>query len=300
MYRPLLSLLIAFAGYSLLNISQAGQKIGLGLLRTHRLRGSLVWVVATLGTSAAAFVTLLALSMGSVSLVGAMAGSGLASLALFSWLVMKEPIGSREIAGVGIIFVAALLIGAFARQPVVRTPRIGTLYTVFAVFCGSYAILWTVFHRRSPLVATVIAGFAGTLGGFVALFQKVSTTEHGRSQSLARALESLPTAPANAAETLSSPYALAWIVLGVLSMLVLQFAYRKAAAIRIIPSFAANSVVVPILGGMLVFGDTLHPLQWAGVGLIVAGVLLLTLRPPEPDAPSHGGLPARRRGRRLD
>jgi len=280
MYRPLLSLLIAFAGYSILNLSQAGQKIGLGLLKTRRLQGSLIWAAATLGTSAAAFINLLALSLGSVSLVGAMAGSGLASLALFSWLVMKEPIGPRELAGIGVIFGAALLVGAFARAPQGATPRIGVLYTVLGAFCAAYAALWAVFHRRDPLVATVIAGFSGALGGFVALFQKVSTSEHGRSQSLARGLEAVPAPSGGVAETLSNPYALAWIVLSVLSMLVIQFAYRRGTAIRIIPAFSANFVVVPVLGGVLVFGESLHPLQWAGVVLIVAGVLLLTLRLP--------------------
>ncbi|MBN1835689.1 MAG: DMT family transporter [Spirochaetales bacterium] len=282
MYRPVLSLLVAFAGYSILNISQAGQKIGLGLVRTHRFRGSVIWAAATLGTSAAAFVNLYALSLGSVSLVGAMAGSGLASLALFSWLVMREPIGVRELAGIGTVFAAAALIGAFAADPAAAAPRLRSLYLLLAGCSAGYAVLWAAFRRRDRLAAPLIAGFSGALGGFVALFQKVSTTEHGRSRSLARGLEALPSQPGGVAETLSNPYALAWIVLSVLSMVVIQFAYRRGNAIRIIPAFSANYVVFPILGGMVVFGETLHPFQWVGVALIVAGVLVLTVRGREP------------------
>ena len=188
MYRPLLSLLVAFTGYSLLSISQAGQKIGLSLLKTRRLPGSLIWTAATLGTLVAALINLYAPSLGSVSLVGAMAGSGLASLALFSWLVMKERVGAQELAGIGIIFAAAVLIGALARPSGSRTPRVEVLYAILGAVSVGYTVLWTAFHRRNPLVATVIAGFSGTLGGFVALFQKLSTTEQGRSQSLARGL----------------------------------------------------------------------------------------------------------------
>ena len=169
------------------------------------------------------------------------------------------------------------------------------LYAFLAVVCVAYTALWLGFRRRDSLAAPVIAGFSGALGGFVALFQKVSTTEHGRSRSLARGLAAAPAGPA-AAETLSNPYALAWIVLSVLSMLVIQFAYRRGAAIRIIPAFSANFIVVPILGGVLVFGEVLHPLQWVGTVLIVAGVLLLTLRPRAPGGLQRTGSAGSRRG----
>lgn len=280
MHNPLLSLLVAFAGYSLLNISQAAQKIGLGVARSRKLTGSLIWAAATLGTSGAAFVNLYALSMGSVTLVGAMAGSGLASLAVFSRLVLKEPIGRRELAGIGVILAAAVLIGAFARAQPPAVPRMAVLYGLLAAISAVYTILWVLFRRRDSLVAMVIAAFAGSLGGFVALFQKISTTDYGRTRSLVRAVDSLRAPPGPVGETLTNPYALAWIVLSILSMLVLQFAYRRGKAIRIIPAFSASFVMVPILGGMLVFGESLHPLQIAGVLLIVAGVLMLTLKPP--------------------
>ena len=281
MYKPLLSLLVAFAGYSLLNISQAGQKIGLELFRTRKLAGAVLWLAATLGTSGAAFVNLYALSVGSVSLVGAMAGSGLASLALFSWLVMKEPISSRELVGIGVIFAAAVLMGAFGGPRFVEAPRIRILYLLLGSLALLYTILWILLRDRGPAIATVIAAFSGTLGGFVALFQKVSTTEHGRSLSLARRVESSRAGFIALEETLSNPFALAWIALSVLSMLVIQFAYRHGKAIRIIPAFSASFIVIPIVGGMLVFGETLRPLQWLGVASIIAGVLLLTLKAPE-------------------
>ena len=91
-----LAVLVAFAGYSLLNISQATQKIGLGLYQTHRLKGALLWAAATGCTSVSVFIVLYAVSLGSVSVVGAMAGTGLASLVIFSGLVMKERITFRE------------------------------------------------------------------------------------------------------------------------------------------------------------------------------------------------------------
>jgi drug/metabolite transporter (DMT)-like permease len=61
-------------------------------------------------------------------------------------------------------------------------------------------------------------------------------------------------------------------------MVVMQFAYRRGKAIQLIPAFAANTIAVPVVGGVLAFGERLHPLQWIGVILIFSGVLLLTLK----------------------
>jgi drug/metabolite transporter (DMT)-like permease len=81
-----------------------------------------------------------------------------------------------------------------------------------------------------------------------------------------------------AANLLSNPWALTWIVISLVSMVVMQFAYRRGKAIRLIPAFAANTIVIPVVGGVLAFGERLHPFQWIGVTLIFAGVLLLTLK----------------------
>jgi drug/metabolite transporter (DMT)-like permease len=61
-------------------------------------------------------------------------------------------------------------------------------------------------------------------------------------------------------------------------MLVLQFSYKSDRAIRIVPVFSANYIVIPVLGGVICFGENLHALQWLGVSLILVGVLVLTLK----------------------
>ncbi len=274
MIGSLPSLLLAFLGYSILNISQACQKLGLALWPRRRLMGGLIWSGGTAGTSAAVVVILAAVSLGQVSLVGAMAGSGLASLALFSRFVLKERFGRRELAGIGVILAAAALVGISGGKPSAGEPALSWLFLLFGGLCAAYLLAWAALARKGA-VGLVIAGFAGALGGFVPIVQKISASEAARSLSLLSAGR-----PAgSAAETLSNPYAAAWIVISVLSMLVLQFAHRREQAIRTIPAFAANTIIVPLLGGLAVFGERLHPLQWAGVAGIVTGVLLLTLPP---------------------
>ena len=83
MAKILLSMLIAFIGYSAQYIAAACQKIGLKVKETKKLKGWAIWVLATSFTSVSVFIVLYAVAIGNVSIVGAMAGTGLVSLAVF-------------------------------------------------------------------------------------------------------------------------------------------------------------------------------------------------------------------------
>jgi drug/metabolite transporter (DMT)-like permease len=283
MTKAVLSLVFAFTGYSIHAIAQAGQKIGLAASRTHRVRGLCLWLGATLSMPASALLVLYAVSLGNVSLVGVMSGSGLASLVLFSHLVMRERIERREIIGVAMVFAAAALIGAFAGDVQQVESTHPGLYFYLASVCAAYLLTWLVVRKRERLAGIVIAGLSGALSGFVPLLQKLSTSSFARARSLIRlhlkSDRALAVAAEKAAELLSNPWALAWIAISLLSMIVMQFAYRRDKAIRLIPSFAANTIAIPVLGGVLVFGERLHPLQWLGVFLIASGVFLITVKP---------------------
>jgi drug/metabolite transporter (DMT)-like permease len=296
MSRTFVSLILAFCGYSLHNLGQAGQKIGLELARRRRLAGAAVWIVASLATSAAAFLLLYAVSVGSVALVGAMGGSGLATLALFSHWVLKEPINRPALGGIALIFVGSGLIGALSRPMPATHPQPAVLFAFLAGLCLLYIALWVALRRRQGAAGVVIAGYAGALGGVIPLFQKLSTSEFGRARSLlelefqtpGRFLEMVE----HGAEILSNPFALVWMGIAIGSTVIMQFSYARGSAIRVIPSFAANFITVPVIGGLLCYGERLHLLQWAGVVLIVGGVLLLTLRGGA--AVGHGSIAARR------
>ncbi|UCF99777.1 MAG: EamA family transporter [Spirochaetaceae bacterium] len=277
-----LSLLAAFAGYSIHAIAQAGQKIGLAIAEQRRTKGLLVWVLSTVSMPLAIFLVLYAVSTGNAAIVGAMSGSGLASLAVFSHLYMHERITKREIVGVFTIVTAAILIGSFQLEPTAKETSLSTLYIYLPVVCLTYMILWTLFRKRGHIVGIVISGLAGALGGFVPLFQKVSTSSLGLSRAVLHLQfqreNTLTTLLQKGARLLSNPWALAWIAISLISMVVMQFAYRRGKAIQLIPAFAGNTIAIPVVGGVLAFSERLHPLQWIGVTLILAGVLLLTFK----------------------
>ena len=274
-----LTILLAFVGNSVLNISQAGQKLGLALMRRDRRRGALLWTGSLLATTVAALIGWVAVTIGRVALVGAMAGSGLASLALFSFLVMKEKIRPRELTGIALMAVSAVLIGLFQRELPLGEPSLRRLFPYLAVLCAAALLAWLLLRGRSRVVGPVIAGFSGVLGGFVPLFQKVSSSTAGRGSSfLASVLEE-----GHWAHAMANPFTPLWILLSIASMAVIQFAYRHERAVRLIPYFTSCSILVPVLGGVLVFGERLQAAQWAGVALILAGLMLLTL--PAADSP---------------
>jgi uncharacterized membrane protein len=277
-----LSLIAAFAGYSIHAIAQAGQKIGLATLTKRKVNGLVIWILSTLSMPVAVSLILYAVSIGNASLVGAMSGSGLASLAVFSHLFMHERITKRELVGVFTIVIAAILIGSFRVDTSAAEAKLTTLYIFFPAVCGAYLLLWLALQRISRFVGIVIAGFAGALGGFVPLFQKVSTSPLGLSSPLLRfrfGEENAVTALlGRGADLLSNPWAVAWIVISLVSMVVMQFAYKRGKAIQLIPAFAANTILIPVVGGVLAFSERLHVAQWIGVVLIFAGVFLLTIR----------------------
>jgi uncharacterized membrane protein len=286
MTNVVLSMLIAFGGYSILNIAQACQKIALGLMERRRAAGAFAWVGATLATTASSFVVLYAVHLGSVSLVGAMAGTGLASLSLFSAFVMREKARGRELAGVGVVLGAAVLIGLFSQEMASETGSVIWMFVFLGCVAaaGSLAVLAAALGKKPTGVA--IGCLAGALGGFIPLFQKISTSELGRRSSLVGAAD-LPSAGGVAAtggllrragEIFANPYTAAWVALSLLSMIVLQFALKRDRAIRIIPAFTSSLILLPVIGGALFFGERLSAPQIAGVVLILGGVLLITYR----------------------
>jgi uncharacterized membrane protein len=271
-----LTLLLAFLGNSILNISQAGQKLGLALMGRDRRRGALLWFGSLLGTTVSALISWVAVTIGRVALVGAMAGSGLASLAVFSFLVLKEKIRARELAGIALMAGSAVLIGLFQRELPRAEPSLPRLFPYLAVLCVAALLAWLALRGRSRDVGPVIAGFAGVLGGFVPLFQKVSSSTIGRGSSfVAEILEE-----GHWAHAVANPFTPLWILLSIASMAVIQFAYRHERAVRLIPYFTFSSILVPVLGGVLAFGDRLQIGQWVGIALILTGLMLLTLPAP--------------------
>lgn len=276
MQSALVALPVAFAGYSLLNVGQAVQKIGLDRTPRERLGGWSVWALGTIMTFVSVMVVLYAVSVGNVSLVGAMAGTGLVSLVLFSRFVMNERTTRRELAGVGVVIAGAVLVSLQASGTGDEF-RPGWIIGLLGGAAVVYAILWILSGTMSFPPGIAIASLAGVLGGGSTVVQKISTGAQGAQSSLlGSALEADSGSLADILARLANPYTVLWVGMSVVSMVVLQFAYGRDRAIRIIPSFSAHFIAMPVLGGVLGFGEPFSAIQIVGVLGIVAGVFAIT------------------------
>ena len=278
----LIALLFAFAGYSVMNIAQAGQKIGLEKKQNRPAAGWLLWVGATVGTLVGVAVVLAALSMGAVSLVGSMAGSGLVTLAVFSHFVMGESLGWRDIVSILTIVAGSVLIGLFAAEQSELVPRWMLLHGFVLALCVVYALAWLA-GGRSGRAGIVLGGFGGALAGASMLYQNAATITANVG-----ALVSFPLRAGLSPERLIgllNPYLYLWFALSMGAFFVLQIAYGRGTAIQVIPAFNVNFITVPVIGGVIGFSEVVGLMQWAGIVIILAGTILLT-------APSAGPRPA--------
>jgi drug/metabolite transporter (DMT)-like permease len=276
----MLSILFAFLGYSILNISQASQKIGLQLAKQKRFKGLVLWAAATAGTSLSVFFVYYAVALGRASLVGAITPTGLVSLAVFSYFVMKEKLYKKEIAGIAIILSGAALIAFLSRDVDKVVIHLDRLFILMGIVCFLYIILIIIFFQRDLISGILIGGLSGALGGFIPLLQKVSSSSIGQASTL------FPPAYLNKLTPLckflftylANVFAVIWVGLSLISVVVLQFSYKRNKAILIIPCFSANATIIPLIGGVICFQEELHALQWLGVVFILGGLFLLTIK----------------------
>ena len=271
MNESIIALTLAFLGYSMLNIGQAGQKIGLDMRSERTTLGWTIWGGATAATAVSFLIVFGAIALGPVSIVGAMAGTGLASLALFSRLVMKEPLNRTAIIGIAAIIAAAAVLAIF-EQDGESSLNLTRLIVLLVVGALGYAGL--IIFAPSKMVRGVgIGGLSGFLGAASQLFQRLGTVDIDPTEGLT----------SFAAEVISEPVTLVWVGLTILSMVVMQFSYRDAKAVQIVPVFTANFIVLPAIGGVIAFGETLHPVQWIAVAVMLAGSIAVTRRDQAPE-----------------
>jgi drug/metabolite transporter (DMT)-like permease len=276
--------LIAFLGYSLQNISQATQKMALDIQRRHKKAGFFLWCVATFFTLFSNFIVLYAVSIGNVSLVGALSGTGLLALVIYSDLVLKEKVSRWELLSIVIIISGIILMGAFEHTTRNDTIRINLLIFIFTISTIAGIIITVFLARKKRRTALSFTFLSGILGGFLRLFQKVSTTRIGKEYSFINIrLENTTDSVfldklINAAQSLTNPFTFLWVILSIVSMVLMQFAYSRDRAITLIPIFLAITILIPVCGGVLFFLETLMIPQVAGVLCILGGAILLILK----------------------
>lgn len=278
----LLAVLLAFAAYAILNVSQATQKAGIHRIRRHAGLGWTIWWIGTVGTVIPFFMILGALNLGNVSLVGAMAGTGLPVMTLFSHYVLKEEVDRRQLLGIGLIIIGGVFVGLFASETSSGSTSFRTLITLSLALPGLLLFFWYLLYRAAAKDAWLLGALAGSFAGISVLFQEAATSPAGRA--LGRELSSsgigerMPAVVEEFAPVLLNPISAVWIGATALAFLASQFAYARGDSVTVVPPFVASQILVPILGGLIAFGETLYPAQWPAIAAILAGLPLVAGR----------------------
>lgn len=271
--QNLFAVLLAFLAYALLNVSQATQKDGIHRIRSKRGYGWTIWWLGTVGTAVPFFMILGALNMGNVSLVGAMAGTGLPVMTLFSHFVLGEEVDRRQIIGIGLIIGGGVVVGLFAPEASAGSASFRNLIILSAATPLGLLLLWYVKYRLPGRDAWILGALAGSFAGISVLFQEAATSEKGRA--FGRQLEGAAPIIEEYAPVLLNPISAVWIGATVLAFGSSQVAYARGDSVRVVPPFVAAQILVPLLGGLIAFSESLVIQQWLAVAAILAGLPLV-------------------------
>jgi uncharacterized membrane protein len=186
----------------------------------------------------------IAVSRAPVSMVAVMMQGGIGLFVVASVVILGERATPREWVGIGAIVFGMLMLtlslrsgeaeGAFA-------PATLLIFTVLLTAAG-LAPMAVARMNASGAAAAIFSGVAFGLG---ALCTKAMTLEFaGDAASLTLRL-------------VSSPYVYGMVVANILGIVMLQNSFHSARAIIAMPLSGALSNIVPIVGGMIVFGERL-------------------------------------------
>ncbi len=186
----------------------------------------------------------IAVSRAPVSMVAVMGQGGIALFVVASVVILGERANPREWAGIGTIVFGMLMLtlslnGGETEGPL--EPATLVIFTVLLTLAGLAPMAITRL-KTSGIAAAIFSGVAFGLGS---LFTKAMTLEFGGD------------AVSLALRLASNPYVYGVIVANIVGIVMLQNSFHSARAIIAMPLSGALSNIVPIVGGIVVFGERL-------------------------------------------
>ena len=245
---------------------------GAGTLRSiGRWLRDPIWL-GGLGVQASGYALyLIALSNAPVSLVAVMMQGGIALFVVFAVIFLGERAAPREWAGI-IGIVLAMVILAFSLQAgVTEAPASVRALLVLTAIAAMAAALPAMLERlRGNGVAAAIA--SGIAFGLASLYTKALTDSFMAAAGQAMLLR-----------VFANPWTYAASAANITGLVMLQNSFCAARGIIAMPLSSACSNIVPIVGGMIAFGESLPAdpraaaLRLGAFALTVAASALLAI-----------------------
>jgi hypothetical protein len=250
------SLILGLVASLLLAFGLMMMKIRASALPIARGRGTLgavmawirdpVWIGGIAVQGAGYALYMVALADAPVSMMAVAMQGGIALFVVLAVVFLGERARLWEWLGMGVFMVAALMLGGSLGAGAVQSPvNIGALAITSVIAVAITLGLLVAPALRRNGAATAIA--SGIALGFASLYTKP----------LVDRLASSPDLAAIAAGLLASPYTYLTIVTNVAGLVMLQNSFAMGRGIIAMPLSSAISNVIPIAGGIAVFGERL-------------------------------------------
>ena len=232
---------------------------------------SKVWIVGMILGITGGLPYLISQDLIGVAIAQPLQGVGILVLAFFAVRYLKEKLKTPEKIGVICLFVAPILITfgqvsdvqASVFDPAIIPPLI-IFYSVFLSLIAITFILYKFSKKGIPIIVAVTAGLFFGIGAI--------SSQLGVEGLLSPFFRGTPINWA------LGIFGFAFVIIGNLfATIYVQIAYQRGQAVQVVPIINVGNLLIPIFGGVLIFGQVIGNIFFFGIGVAImfAGVVLL-------------------------
>jgi drug/metabolite transporter (DMT)-like permease len=254
--------LLAASAYVLLAVGLVLMKKGIGWFGRRAPKDAAwgrdlgIWSAGFLLSNAYIVPVALALKTLAPHVVAAFAGLGVIVMVLLSRAWLGERLRGSDAyyaGGMGLAMVMLALTSAEGAGGPARSLGLA-IAAAFPFALLSAGLLGSPDGRRR---AVLLAAVSGISAGMIVILMRTLVLAHGT----------------RVGDYLGSPAFYLYLGFSLTAFLALQFAYKLDALLRTGPVQYAASIVYPVIGSVLVFGNAIRPVQAAAILVIVLGVV---------------------------
>ncbi len=280
------AVVLALIGTVLVNYSMYMQKRELNELPRLEIKGALKtiraflanvsWLEAQLLMFLGTFVHSLALIFGPLSVVAPIHTSGVVLLAVLAIVKLGERAGLIDWTGIGCTFAGLIFLGISLAGTTGSASAHNNFFTVFFIallYATAGACFLNAFLKKGAREPVLIAIGTGVLLGLNDILEKLFWPDAGNRLWNEGFLH-----------VFLSPYLWMIIAIAVVTLFMNQVALQRGKAIVVIPVVNSLSNLIPILVGLMAFGEPFPSslgmifMRLLSIVLIVGGAVVLSLK----------------------
>jgi drug/metabolite transporter (DMT)-like permease len=220
-----------------------------------------IWSAGLLVQTVGYALNIVALSVAPISMVSVMMQGGIALFVLFAVIFLGERARPREWAGIAITIIGMAILGASLSAGETQMPTDNHAIILISIILLVVGFLPLRIGRlQDNGVGAAIS--SGVIFGLASLYTKAMTDNYTMRSTIGVVYR-----------IVTNPYVYGVIVGNIVGMVALQNSFSSARGIIAMPLSSALSNIVPIAGGMVVFGEGLPSESTAATMRVVAFVL---------------------------